>query len=74
MTTALIAARYFSGNPQIAWGILKTLGYIPNMVRHSRYNRRLHWVSEMFQILFESLAETFKAENLNHIYSIDTYV
>ena len=73
MTTALIAARYFAGNQHTACAALKTLGYIPKMLGHSRYNRRLHRVSAMFQTLFEYFAETFKAENPNHIYSIDTY-
>ena len=39
MTTALVAARYFRGNQQTACAeTLKTLGYIPNMLGHSRYN------------------------------------
>ncbi len=42
MTTALVAARYFAGNQQTACAALKTLGYIPNMLGHSRFNRRLH--------------------------------
>ena len=73
MTTALVAARYFGGNQHTACAALKTLGYIPNMLGHSRYNRRLHRVSAMFQTLFEYFAEVFIAENPNHIYSIDTY-
>ena len=73
MTTALVAARYFGGNQHTACAALQTLGYIPNMLGHSRYNRRLHRISAMFQTLFEYFAELFKAENPNHIYSIDTY-
>ena len=73
MTTALVAARYFGGNQHTACAALKTLGYIPNMLGHSRYNRRLHRVSAKFQTLFEYFAEVFIAENTNHIYSIDTY-
>ena len=73
MTTAIIAARYFGGNQQTACATLKTLGYIPNMLRHSRFNRRLHQVSEHFQTLFHVLAEGFKAENSGNIYSIDTF-
>ena len=42
MTAAPIAARYFGGNQQTACTTLKTLGYIPNMLGHSRFNRRLH--------------------------------
>ena len=73
MTTALIAARYFAGNQQTACAALKTLGYIPNMLGYSRFNRRLHQVSEYFQTLFQVLAEGFKAENSGNIYSIDTF-
>ena len=42
MTAALVAARYFGQNQQTACAVLKTLGYIPNMLGHSRFNRRLH--------------------------------
>lgn len=73
MTTAIIAARYFAGNQHTACAALKTLGYIPNMLGHSRFNRCLHQVSEHFQTLFHGLAEDFKAENSEHIYSIDTF-
>lgn len=73
MTTALVAARYFAGNQQTAAVVLKTLGYIPNMLGHSRLNRRLHQVSEHFQTLFQYLAAGFKAENRNDIFVIDTY-
>lgn len=73
MTTAIVAAAYFGGNHQRACAALKLLGYIPNMLGHSRYNRRLHRISDLFQTLFESLAEVSKADNLNNIYAIDTY-
>lgn len=73
MTTALVAARYFGGNQQTAAVVLKTLGYIPNMLGHSRLNRRLHQVAAHFQTLFQYLAEGFKAENPNDIFVIDTY-
>ena len=73
MTTAIIAARYFAGNQQTACCVLKTLGYIPNMLSSSRLNRRLHRIPEVFQTLFQSLAEGFKAENPNNIYAIDTF-
>ena len=73
MTTALVAARYFAGNHQTACATLKTLGYIPNMLRHSRYNRRLHRIRPLFQTLFDHFAETAKTENANNIYSVDTF-
>ena len=46
MTTAIIAAQYFGGNHQKACCVLKTLGYIPNMLGHSQYNRRLHRIPQ----------------------------
>ena len=48
--------------------LLKTLGYIRNMLGHSRFNRRLHRIPELFQVLFEYLAEAAKAKNPNGIY------
>ena len=73
MTTALVAARYFAGNHRNACAALKTLRYIPNMLRHSRYNRRLHRIRPLFETLFEQLAETAKTENIPNIYSVDTF-
>ncbi len=73
MTTAIIAAQYFGGNHQKACSVLKTTGYIPNMLGHSRYNRRLHRIPHLFQILFEYFAQISKSNNPNGIYAIDTY-
>ena len=73
MTAALVAARYFGGNQQTACAVLKTLGYIPNMLGHSRFNRRLHRISELFEMLFEYLAEDAKAKNPNGLYVIDSF-
>ena len=73
MTAALVAARYFGGNQQTACAVLKTLGYIPNMLGHSRFNRRLHRIPELFQVLFEYLAEGAKAKNPDGIYVIDSF-
>ena len=61
---------YVSAFSVAAGTVLEDIQY---MLGHSRYNRRLHRVSAMFQTLFEDFAEVFKAENPNHIYSIDTY-
>ena len=73
MTTALIAAKYFGGAQHTVCAVLKTLGYIPNILGRSRYNRGLHHIAGLFQTLFENFAEILKAENPDHIYSIDTY-
>ena len=73
MTTAIIAAQYFGGNHRRTCCVLKTLGYIPNMLGHSRYNRPFHRIPHLFQILFEYFAEVSKSNNPNGIYAIDTY-
>ena len=74
MTTALVAAKYFAGNHHTASCVLKMLGYIPNMLGHSRFNRRLHRIPELFQTLFQQLAEgNLKSKNPNNIYAIDTF-
>ena len=64
MTTALVAARYFGGNQQTACAVLKTLGYIPNMLGHSRFNRRLHRIPELFQTLLNILRKVLKPKIL----------
>ena len=53
--------------------VLKIHGYIPNMLGHPRYNRPLHRIPLLFQILFEYFAEASKSNNPNGIYAIDTY-
>ena len=73
MTAALIAARYFGGHQQTACAVLKTLGYIPNMLGHSRFNRRLHRIPKLFEVLFQYLAEGRKTKNPNGIYVIDSF-
>ncbi len=73
MTTAIIAALYYGGNHQNACCPLKMNGYIPNMLGHSRYNRRLHRISSLFETLFAHLAQISKSNNSEDIYAIDTY-
>lgn len=58
MTTALVAARYFGGNQQTPCAILKTLGYLPNILGHAWFNRHLHQIPQRFQVVFEYLAES----------------
>jgi hypothetical protein len=42
MTTAFVAARYYSGNHEHSRVFLKEHGYIPEMLSKSQFNRRLH--------------------------------
>ena len=43
------------------------------MLSKTRFNRRLHQIAPMFQILFESIATDCKAQNSDQLYVIDSY-
>lgn len=73
MTTAIVAARYFSGNIELARALLRERTYIPTMLSRSRLNRRLHRVKRFFLTLFATLAEHWKALNSEGLYVIDTF-
>jgi hypothetical protein len=73
MTTALVAALYFSGNCALACQMLREQGYMPHMLSASRFNRRLHRIKPWFLSLFACLGETFKELNTESVYVIDTF-
>lgn len=73
MTTAIVAARYFGGNIELARALLKQRRYMPTMLSRSRLNRRLHRVKGFFLSLFSALAEQWKALNSQAVYVIDTF-
>ncbi len=60
MTTALIASLFFRGNHESARAMLKQCNYIPHMLSQSRLSRRLHQMQEIFLVLFDLLAQTWK--------------
>jgi hypothetical protein len=73
MTTALIAALFFRGNHESARAMLKQYGYIPHMLRKSRFSRRLHRIKESFIILFDLLGSIWKSLNTHAIYVIASF-
>lgn len=74
MTTVLTAALYFSGNIERSREFLCEHGYIPNMLSKSRFNRRVHGIDdEVWQTLFNLLAEVFKKTNTDNEYIIDSF-
>lgn len=73
MTTAIVAMLYFKGNFCLASRFLYEGNYIPGMLSKSRFNRRLHAISDLFLTLFLRLGETWKQLNENSIYVIDSY-
>ena len=73
MTTAIVAALNFRGNFELSRKFLKEEGYIPNMLGKSRFNRRLHRLTDLFLTLFGMLGETWKELNDHSVYVIDSY-
>lgn len=60
ITTAFVSALYFSGHHDNARMFMKAKGYCPAMLSTSRFNRRLHRLSELLYRLFEQLGQHLK--------------
>ncbi len=73
MTTATVAALYFSGNFALSCRMLYEQRYMPRMLSASRFNRRLHRVKPLFLSLFALLGETFKQLNDESVYVVDSF-
>jgi hypothetical protein len=50
MTAAIVAMLYFRGNFRMACQFLCEYDYMPHMLSRSRFNRRLHRISEFQRI------------------------
>lgn len=73
MTVAITAARYFHGHIENTRSFFMEHGYIPYMLSESRLNRRLHALPDtVWGALFAILAETFKTENPDQEYCLDS--
>ncbi len=48
MTTAIVAALFFSGNLEASRRFLQAHGYMPRMVSKSRFHRRLQRLKPLF--------------------------
>jgi hypothetical protein len=73
MTIALVAALHFAGNQAKANRFLYEHGYIAHLLSRSRFNRRLHRLSNLFWTVFYTLGETWKALNEHSIYIMDSF-
>src|SRR5262249_58148444 len=67
-----IASLCFRGNQASARAMLQQHGYIPHMLSKSRFSRRLHRLKDIFLVLFDLLAQTWKTLNKDAIYVIDS--
>lgn len=73
MTTALVAATFFTGNQELARVFLQEHGYIPHMLSKSRLNRRLHALPDtLWQALWHILAVCAQHNNPSGEYVVDS--
>src|SRR5262245_58667100 len=63
LTTAFVAVLYCGGNFQHVRHLLKAHGYMSILLSRSRYNRRLHRITDLFVTLFARLGQAWKALN-----------
>lgn len=73
MLVAIVAARSFGGNIAAACRWLNTSHWIPNMLRASRLNRRLHRIKDCFLTLFAIQSATWKTQCVSQIFNVDTF-
>jgi len=73
MTTAILAMLYWRGNWEQARRFLWEQGDIPTMLSKSRFNRRLHRLSELCLTFFQFLGAYWKELNESSIYVIDSF-
>lgn len=73
MTTVMVAALHFGGNHADAIGFVKESGLMPAMVGESRFNRRLHRLSDLTVELFFRLGHVIKCMDKELSYRIDSF-
>lgn len=73
ITTALVAARFFGGNFELARQDLHKPGLIPEMLSKSQFNRRLHRLTDRIVSLFEVLGRCWKSQRPDDDFLIDSF-
>jgi hypothetical protein len=73
ITTALVSALYFGGHLDNGCGFMKMTGLVPTMLDKSRFNRRLHQVSELMFSIFWQLGHQLKSMAGASEYVIDSF-
>jgi hypothetical protein len=64
LTVAIVAARYFRNNHERALFVMIGMGYLMNSLSVSRFNRRLHDLSDWLGLLLRLLGELFASGEL----------
>jgi len=73
ITTALVSALYFGGHQDNARGFMSLFGFVPHMLSKSRFNRRLHGVSDLLADMFYQFGHALKAIAGASDYRIDSF-
>ncbi len=73
ITTALVSALYFGGHQDNARQFMKIAKLVPRMLDKSRFNRRLHEVSELLFSLFYQIGHCLKTAAGASEYIIDSF-
>ncbi|MDF5734093.1 MAG: IS982 family transposase [Rhizonema sp. PD38] len=73
MTTAIIAALFFSGNHSMACSYMKDHNLIPDMLEKLRFNRRLHSISMLMNDLFHQVGMILKETSDCTEYLLDSF-
>lgn len=73
ITTALVSALYFGGHIDNARGFMKMTAMIPTMLDKSRFNRRLHKISELIFSIFWQIGHQLKSMAGASDYVIDSF-
>lgn len=73
LTTALVAARFFGGNFEVARQDLHKPDLIPKMLSKSQFNRRLHRLTDRVVSLFEVLGQCWKSQREDDDFLIDSF-
>lgn len=72
LTTALVAARFFSGNHPLAQTDLQEHGLMPQRWEKARFNRRLHRLFLPLLDVFDSLGTVLKSISPTTEYLLDS--
>lgn len=73
ITTAVVSALYFGGHLDNGRGFMKMTRLVPGMLDKSRFNRRLHGVSELILSIFWQLGHCLKSMAGASEYVIDSF-
>ena len=65
ITTGIIATLLFGGNFAKSRRILFETSLIPDMLEQSRFNRRIHKLSDLMEKILISLGQFFKETNMS---------